>query len=272
MSETLIVELGGGRRRRYLRWTRNERLQHWTLAGCFTLLAVTGFGLAYPRAWWVRPCAGVPALFDLRQTLHHLSGALFIALGVYHAVYMLGTARGRALAAAFRPTREDLRHLGQAIRFFRGRRRDPPLFDHFSYVEKAEYLALLWGAAIMVVTGLMLWFENVSLRLFPKWALDLAATVHLYEAWLACLSIAVWHLYAVIFDPEVYPLDRSMLTGTIDEERLRHTHPAEWRRHVRSRQRRRLRRAPRAPAAAAIPAPPPGDSVRRRSDRRPLRP
>ena len=37
--------------------------------------------------------------------------------------------------------------------------------------------------------------------------------MHLYEAILASLAILVWHLYAVIFDPMVYPMDTAWLTG-----------------------------------------------------------
>ncbi len=40
-----------------------------------------------------------------------------------------------------------------------------------------------------------------------EWAMDVATTVHFYEAILATLSIAVWHFYHVIFDPAVYPMD-----------------------------------------------------------------
>jgi hypothetical protein len=48
---------------------------------------------------------------------------------------------------------------------------------------------------------------------FPKEVLDCATALHFYEAVLACLAIVVWHLYMVIFDPEVYPIDTTWLTG-----------------------------------------------------------
>ena len=47
----------------------------------------------------------------------------------------------------------------------------------------------------------------------PKSLLDFATAVHFYEAVLAALAIVVWHLYSVIFDPEVYPMDPAWLTG-----------------------------------------------------------
>ena len=83
----------------------------------------------------------------------------------------------------------------------------------FSYIEKAEYWAFLWGSAVMALTGFMLWFENTTLRYLPSWTADVATTIHFYEAILATLSILVWHFYWVIFDPDVYPMDWTWWEG-----------------------------------------------------------
>jgi hypothetical protein len=47
------------------------------------------------------------------------------------------------------------------------------------------------------------------------WASELATLVHYYEAVLACLSVVVWHFYWTIFDPDVYPMNLSWLTGCL---------------------------------------------------------
>jgi hypothetical protein len=60
----------------------------------------------------------------------------------------------------------------------------------------------------MAATGFLLWFNTLALRYFPKWVLDAATALHYYEAILATLAILIWHMYAVVFDPDVYPLDR----------------------------------------------------------------
>jgi cytochrome b subunit of formate dehydrogenase len=82
-----------------------------------------------------------------------------------------------------------------------------------NYIQKAEYWAVVWGAAIMASTGLLLWAHNLALKLFPKIVLDMATSIHFYEALLAAGAIVVWHFYSVIFDPDVYPLDTSFVTG-----------------------------------------------------------
>jgi hypothetical protein len=51
------------------------------------------------------------------------------------------------------------------------------------------------------------------MRLLPKSWLDIATSIHFYEAVLATLAIVVWHFYSIIFDPDVYPLNTAFLTG-----------------------------------------------------------
>jgi cytochrome b subunit of formate dehydrogenase len=82
-----------------------------------------------------------------------------------------------------------------------------------SYVEKAEYWAVVWGAMVMILTGVMLWASDFAMAWLPKSLLDVATGVHFYEAVLATLAILAWHFYSVIFDPDVYPLDTAALTG-----------------------------------------------------------
>jgi len=48
--------------------------------------------------------------------------------------------------------------------------------------------------------------------------LDVATSVHFFEALLATLAIIVWHFYTVIFDPDVYPMDTAWLTGVSVKE------------------------------------------------------
>ena len=77
----------------------------------------------------------------------------------------------------------------------------------------AEYWALVWGTAVMAATGVLLWFNNWTLNLLPKLWLDVARSVHYYEAVLATAAILIWHMYSVIFDPEVYPMDQAWWSG-----------------------------------------------------------
>ena len=90
-----------------------------------------------------------------------------------------------------------------------------------------EYWAVVWGTIIMGATGLVLWFKIQVTHFLPGWAVDVATTIHYYEAVLACLAIVVWHFYHVIFDPDVYPLNRAVVDGGVSRQWLEEEHPLD---------------------------------------------
>ena len=99
--------------------------------------------------------------------------------------------------------------------------------DSFTYAEKAEYWALIWGTIVMAVTGMMLWAEVAVGNYFPRWWLDVATAVHFYEAVLATLAILVWHFYQVFFDPDAYPMNWAWWDGQVPAEHYRAEHPLD---------------------------------------------
>lgn len=214
----------------YMRMTWDEIAQHFILFLSFAVLVVTGFALKFPNAFWVRPFQNYPTLIGLRGDVHRGAAVVMIGLCVYHILYLFLTERGRALFKNMFPAIKDMEDfLGMAL-YYLGLRKKKPEFDRFSYIEKAEYLALIWGSVVMIATGLILWFEEPALRYMPKWAFNVAELVHYYEAWLAFLAIVVWHLYWVWFNPEISPMNLSWLTGKMSEEKMKHEHPNELRR------------------------------------------
>jgi cytochrome b subunit of formate dehydrogenase len=102
-----------------------------------------------------------------------------------------------------------------------------PMFRRFSYAEKAEYWALVWGMFVMALTGLMAWFKVFVGERVPGWWVDAAITIHWYEAILATLAIVVWHIYAVIFDPDAYPMNWAWFDGKMSIEHYEHEHPLD---------------------------------------------
>jgi cytochrome b subunit of formate dehydrogenase len=132
--------------------------------------------------------------------------------------YVLATRRGRSLLKDLFPSIKDARDAAANARYLAGLAKDKPAIGRFGYAEKMEYWAVVWGTIIMGVTGLMIWFKLGTTHWLPRWVIDVATTIHYYEAILACLAIVVWHFYHVIFDPDVYPLNRACLDGRVSEE------------------------------------------------------
>ncbi len=194
------------------RMMRGFRIAHGMVMVSFFVLVYTGFALTYPEAWWARPVLQWEADLALRGWLHRSAAVVLMAALAFHLLHLARSRRARQCIAKMRPTSEDWIELKERVRYFLGRR--GPLHGvKVGYVEKAEYLAFVWGMAIMAVTGLLLWFENFTLRWLPTWVVDVSTAVHFYEAILATLAILVWHFYWVIFDPAVYPMDTSWWGG-----------------------------------------------------------
>ncbi len=214
--------------RLYLRMSLNERIQHATLVVSFFLLVLTGFALKYPDAWWVAPVRNIsPLMFDLRGILHRIAGVVMVAGSLYHIYYIFFVPRGKELIRDLLPKITDITDAIGILKYNLGLSPMKPKFGRFSYIEKAEYWALIWGTTVMAVTGVILWFDNTFLGLLTKLWWDVALTVHYYEAWLATLSIIVWHLYFVMFNPDIYPINLAFWKGTLTEEEMEEEHPLE---------------------------------------------
>lgn len=190
-----------------------ERIQHAALALSFIVLVWTGFALKYPDYWWARPMLLLEGPHSMRGLVHRIASVVFMSAALAHVLSLVASRRLRDHWRSLWPNLKDLREAGANFAYNLGLRRVKPGRSSHSYVEKAEYWALVWGSVIMIVTGVLLWGNNLSLQWMPKWILDLATSVHFYEAVLASLAILVWHFYFVLFDPDVYPMDTAWLTG-----------------------------------------------------------
>ncbi len=189
------------------------RVAHGAMGLSFAVLVWTGFALTYPESFWAAPLVRFEEQLGLRGWLHRFAAIVLLGSIAFHFVHLAVDKRARACVARMCPTRHDITELRERLRWYFGRRADPPPSPTVGYPEKIEYLALLWGVGVMAITGFALWFENTMLRYFPKWLGDVATVIHFYEAVLATLAIVVWHFYFVLFDPVIYPMDTGWLTG-----------------------------------------------------------
>ncbi len=212
----------------FVRLTYNERIQHFLLMFSFTTLVITGFALVFPNAWWVAPFLKISFGFSFRGILHRVAAAIFVILSLYHLYYLIRNKRGNDQFKALLPRYQDILDVIQMIRYLAGITCQKPRFARFSYAEKAEYWALIWGTIVMGLTGFILWFNTLAMRYLPKWIMDVSTAIHYYEAILATLAIIVWHFYFVFLNPDIYPMNFACITGKISEEEMKKEHPLEY--------------------------------------------
>ncbi len=206
------------------RMTRSQRWQHAILAISFIILAVSGFALKFPDSG-IAHILGASEPF--RRWVHRIAGVVLLLVGVYHLIYLVRTREGWQLLKDFLPVKKDLSDVFASVRYLVGLSPRKPQIARFGYAEKMEYWAVVWGTIIMGVTGFLIWFKIDVTRHIPRWAVDVALTIHYYEAVLACLAIVVWHFYHVIFDPDVYPLNMACWDGQVSEQWQDEEHPLD---------------------------------------------
>src|SRR4030067_3220622 len=88
-----------------------------------------------------------------------------------------------------------------------------PVFDRWTYWEKFDYWATIWGMFVIGVSGLMLWFPGFFGRVLPGWVFSVATIVHGEEAFLAAVFLFSVHFFNSHFRPEKLPLDIVIFTG-----------------------------------------------------------
>src|SRR5271157_4364214 len=77
---------------------------------------------------------------------------------------------------------------------------------------------------VLALSGVMLWAKVGAGNHLPRWWVDIATSIHFYEAILATLAIVVWHFYQVFLDPDVYPMNWAWWDGKMPVEHYRHEH------------------------------------------------
>ena len=207
-------------KRKYLRMTKSQRIQHIVLFLSTTLLIITGFMLQADN-WLIKLFGDYSeTIFNIRGWIHRIAGVTVTSLCIYHLYYILTTNEGRSWATDMLPHLRDVVDAYQNIMYMLGFHDKKPKLGRFMYLEKLEYWSVYFGMTIVIISGTMMWTEY----LWPKFYLDVANAFHLGEAVLAALAIIVGHIFSVHYHPHVYPMNRTFIDGMISEEMMKNEH------------------------------------------------
>jgi len=208
---------------RYLRFPLAYRIEHWVLTLSFTTLAITGLVQKYPLNSVSQSIVGVLGGIVNTRTVHHVAAIVLMLEVVYH----IGVVGYRVFVLRVRPTMVpslgDVRAAWGTLLFNLGFTRDHPAQGRYGFEEKAEYWAVVWGIAVMAITGFLMWNPIASAKFLPGEFIPAAKSAHGYEALLAVLAIIVWHIYHV----HLRNFNKSMFTGYLTEEEMLDEHGLE---------------------------------------------
>jgi cytochrome b subunit of formate dehydrogenase len=207
----------------YVRFTRDQRLEHLVLVVTFVVLAVTGLPQKFASTRWAEGLIALLGGIESARIIHRAAAVLLMVQTVYHAAAVAYRVLVRGTALSMMPAAKDVRDAWQTLLYNVGRSPERPQMARFTFEEKVEYLSLLWGTVLMILTGFMLWNPIATAWLLPGEFIPAAKAAHGGEALLAVLAIIVWHGYGV----HLRHFNRSMWTGTMTEAEMREEHPLE---------------------------------------------
>lgn len=212
-----------GQEKNYIRFDISERVEHAVLLVSFTILAITGlaqkFADSQAGGFTLQLFGGI----ENSRHIHHFAAYVLIGISIYHLMAVIYRVFVMGASPSMLPFPSDFVHLYQDLRYYIGRRRRKAYYGRYNYGEKVEYLAVVWGTVIMIITGLMMLNPVQTTRFLPGEFIPAAKAAHGNEALLAVLAIILWHFYNV----HLKHFNKSMFTGKISEEEMHEEHPAE---------------------------------------------
>ncbi|MGP1677240.1 MAG: cytochrome C [Burkholderiales bacterium] len=231
---TDALELKGRYFRRFpLLW----RVGHLIFALSLMILTLTGMSVFYADSAWapvVMNAFGGPKVAAL---VHRTAAVIFASVFIGHIIYVV--LRLRKSWRTFQwfgpnsliPRWQDLWDIVAMFKWFFGLG-PRPVFDRWTYWEKFDYWAPFWGVTIIGMSGVMLWFPNVTASFLPGWVFNVATIFHGEEALLAALFLFTVHFFNNHFRPDKFPLDVVMFTGSVSLEEFKHEHTVQYNRLV----------------------------------------
>jgi formate dehydrogenase subunit gamma len=216
---------------RYLtRFSLSQRVEHLLMIVSFTALMFTGIPQKFSEAPWALWSFNQFGGIDFFRSAHHFFAVLFILQGVYHLGYLAYSLVLKRQRASMMLGLSDAREAIHSILFLLGRMKTRPQHDRYDFRQKFEYWGVVWGSAVMIITGAIIWFPVLASRFMPGEFIPAAKAAHGGEAILALLVIVTWHFYHAHLNEHVWPFDMSIFTGKISEHRMIEEHPREYER------------------------------------------
>ncbi|HEY3311561.1 MAG TPA: c-type cytochrome domain-containing protein [Anaerolineales bacterium] len=207
----------------FTRFDLLQRAQHIIFLISFTLLGFTGLPQKFPLSPISLAIFNLVGGIENARSIHHTAAIAMTLVSVVHILevfYRLWVLRS---PISMIPWINDLQHVINDVMYYLGLRKHKGYYGRYSYAEKMEYLALIWGTVVMALTGFMMWNPITTVNILPGEAIPAAKAAHGGEAILAVLAIIIWHFYHV----HIKTLNKSMFTGKMTRAEMEHEHPAE---------------------------------------------
>ena len=170
---------------RILRYTLNERLNHWLAAASYIYLLLTGLAFYSPWLFWIGAVLGGAAV---SRMLHPWAGLIFFG-GVLYMYKMW--------AAQMRSTATDKAWWNSVGHYIRNEDDQMPAAGRYNAGQKLLFWGFFWCGILLLLSGIVLWFSE-----YLPWSLRflryISVLVHPAAA-LLTIGLFLIHIYMSVF-------------------------------------------------------------------------
>ncbi|MBC8751819.1 MULTISPECIES: formate dehydrogenase subunit gamma [Paraburkholderia] len=197
-----------------VRYTPNERTNHWITAICFILLALSGLAMFHPSMAFLYAVLGGG---QWTRILHPFIGCvmfisfLILALRFWHHNYL---------------DQADIQWMKQIGDVLNNREERLPAIGRYNAGQKLLFFVMVVCMLLLLLSGIVIWRRYFSFY-FPMDLIRLSAVVHAATAFLLIVGIIV-HIYAALW---VKGSVGAMTRGTVTYGWARKHHP-NWFREI----------------------------------------
>lgn len=200
-----------------------RRIEHIIMVLSFSTLGLTGLPQKFPAS-----AVGVVILqvlggIENLRIVHHAAAVVMMFGTAWHILVMGYSVLVLRDKMSMLPSLQDAKDGLQALLYNIGFVKEYPKMGRYTFEEKLEYWAFVWGAAVMGATGFMMWNPVTATQFLPGEFVPASKAAHGGEAVLAVLAIIIWHMYGV----HIKRFNKAMFTGMQTEEEMLHEHPLE---------------------------------------------
>ena len=200
-----------------------QRVEHIVLIVSFTTLGLTGLAQKFSSneiaAAFIQLLGGIENV----RIIHRVAAIILALETIYHIIVLAYKTYVRRTELGMLPGPKDALDALDVLRYNLGLTKAHPKLPRYNFAEKAEYWAMLWGTAVMGLTGFILWNPIAAAKILPGQFIPAAKAAHGGEAVLAVLAILVWHFYNV----HIKSLNKAMFTGSMTRHQMEEEHGEE---------------------------------------------
>jgi formate dehydrogenase subunit gamma len=195
----------GSREDRIVRYTLDERIHHWLAGISYLYCLTTGLAFWSPYLYWLAALVGGGAT---ARFWHPWSGVIFMISVLW--MYKLWR---NDMATTFYD-----RAWSNAMKYYVENEDEKlPPAGRFNYGQKLFFRVMLWGAILLLLSGLGLWFvESI-----PAWLRQLSIAVHVIAA---LVTIAGFIVHVYMGTAMVRGGFNAIVTGEVTASWARHHH------------------------------------------------